>query len=129
MHVILYCFTIIFWSWGFISSVPAQFGCRRYDWLSSYLAYAYFLSSHISKETKCWKSTAIDAILANCCSKNPKRAKTKHILNNMEKSVIFITYNDYLGHFRELSFVNFNWCEPLFLSYRTNKMQKKIWVT
>ena len=33
-------------------------------------------------------------------------------------------YNDYLGNFRGVSLLNFFWFEPLFLSYRTNKLQK-----
>ena len=41
--------------------------------------------------------------------------------------VILMVFNDYLGHFRGVSLLNFFWFEPLFLSYKTNNLQKK-WI-
>ena len=43
--------------------------------------------------------------------------------NAMKKIVIFMIFNDYLGHFRGVSLVNFFLFEPLFLSYRTKNLQ------
>ena len=43
-----------------------------------------------------------------------------------KKFAIFVIFNDYLGHFRGVSLLNFFWLERLFLSYRTNNLKKVI---
>ena len=46
-------------------------------------------------------------------------------LNTMKKKIaIFVIFNDYLGHFRGVSLLNFFWLERLFLSYRKNNLRK-----
>ena len=50
----------------------------------------------------------------------------KYILENMKKNVLFMISFDYLGLFREggVNSWTFFLFEPLFLSYRTNKLPK-----